>query len=1216
MLLALAALAVVPDRAWGLRLGDAIDIGHHTGEITVEDVRCWVESHDVRHIIVRVAIAEEARGSNRDTSRQQLETLWRAFYVERLDFSVDIYLYVHWPPNVNIDTPVRAQVREAIDILDELSGSPPLPVGRLWIDLEEGPPAGQAADTTVSLIGGALDECGGFPCGIYTSEGWWTSYTASSGDPNPGDGNADFTAYPLWYAHYSCPLDPTFGDWGSISFGGWSAPFGKQYDDYRQRFEACPPEPRFSCTDSAGHVSGRKSYDRNIMYLPPKPDLKVSGIRVAAPPAIGVPTRVLATLSNVGETSSGAFRMKWEHRSPTGATEESYSPPQSLEAGGNVEIPLEWTPGLGSGGAHTFRALADPDGDVRELDETNNSRDFAQTVHYVDLEVRGITFTSPPTVGAPTTAVAQLINVGDVSSGGFNVKWFLDGIQVGYGYHDSLAPGELSYGNVKFNWVASPGTHTLQFVADVDGMISENDERNNAARVRVRAVTPLRNNMVIESDIVAPPGTYRFPDPEEDGALIVGADNVTIDLNGAVLDGGGFQGYGIRNDGHSNVTIKNGTIRGYRAGILVENATANRIERNTLSDNRNRPARNDVGDFLDVWLEWTAMLVADQIGDGVILRATDHTLVDGNTMTGQQSGIGLFDSDSNTITNNDASDNDGWGIHLHRSRDNLIQDNRANNVYDRESTYCRDVQQDGCDTAALLIMKGSHRNRVVRNELRNSGDGFFLGGFHEGANDNVVTANDASAAKHIAFEATYADGNVFTNNTAMGAGRAGFWLGGSTNAVVRGNAITGNRGAGIANEGARDMKIELNVIADNRGGGILVTPLAGQPRSAGYRVDDNQIRNNVGFGIRIEDALQDSVFDGNLVGDNAVGIWVGQVPSLSVAVTSGFFRCTGGCSYSPANLQLEPQSDYYLCAPQCIGNCGACERIVHSETFSGLSATLAASRAEFQFAYSGSTASYHVDLSTVADMSTDVYLDFATGAASPLSTALPQRWDKYTCGRTLYWRVWDQERRVGGPIQAASTFPCSGTFSDLSASLGSSQAQFFFAYSGGTSGYHVDLSTTADMSWDVYLDFATGAASPVTTTDPRRWDKYTCGRTLYWRVWDQSRTVSSPIQARSTFPCTLGTFSRLWASLESSQARFFFTYSGSTSGYHVDLSTTANMSWDVYLDFAAGTASPVITTDPRRWDKYTCGRTLYWRVWDQSRTVSSPIQARSTFSCP
>jgi hypothetical protein len=136
-----------------------------------------------------------------------------------------------------------------------------------------------------------------------------------------------------------------------------------------------------------------------------------------------------------------------------------------------------------------------------------------------------------------------------------------------------------------------------------------------------------------------------------------------------------------------------------------------------------------------------------------------------------------------------------------------------------------------------------------------------------------------------------------------------------------------------------------------------------------------------------------------------------------------------------------------------------------------------------------------------------------------VSTTNPQRWGQYRCGRTLYWRVWDQGRTVSSAIQTAPTFACSGTFSGLSSSLGASQAQFQFAYSGSTPGYHVDLSTLADMSWDVYLDFATGAASPVSTTNPRRWGKYLCGRTLYWRVWDQGRTVSSPIQTASTFAC-------------------------------------------------------------------------------------------------
>jgi hypothetical protein len=165
-------------------------------------------------------------------------------------------------------------------------------------------------------------------------------------------------------------------------------------------------------------------------------------------------------------------------------------------------------------------------------------------------------------------------------------------------------------------------------------------------------------------------------------------------------------------------------------------------------------------------------------------------------------------------------------------------------------------------------------------------------------------------------------------------------------------------------------------------------------------------------------------------------------------------------------------------------------------------------------------------------MSWDVYLSFGTGSSSPIQVGSPQAlWDKYRCGKTLYWRVWNQDRTVSSPIQTKATFACaSGSFSNLSASLGSGTAAFNFSYSGSSSGFHVDLSTLADMSWDVYLSFGTGSSSPIQVGSPQAlWDKYRCGKTLYWRVWNQDRTVSSPIQTKATFACAFGSFSNLFS---------------------------------------------------------------------------------------
>jgi hypothetical protein len=61
--------------------------------------------------------------------------------------------------------------------------------------------------------------------------------------------------------------------------------------------------------------------------------------------------------------------------------------------------------------------------------------------------------------------------------------------------------------------------------------------------------------------------------PLASGTLItISADNVVLDLNGATLDGtpkSSAFSWGIRSYGHSNITVRNGTIRGFNYGISL-----------------------------------------------------------------------------------------------------------------------------------------------------------------------------------------------------------------------------------------------------------------------------------------------------------------------------------------------------------------------------------------------------------------------------------------------------------------------------------------------------------------------------------------------------------------------------------------------------------------------------------------------------------------------
>jgi len=116
------------------------------------------------------------------------------------------------------------------------------------------------------------------------------------------------------------------------------------------------------------------------------------------------------------------------------------------------------------------------------------------------------------------------------------------------------------------------------------------------------------------------------------------------------------------------------------------------------------------------------------------------------------------------------------------------------------------------------------------------------------------------------------------------------------------------------------------------------------------------------------------------------------------------------------------------------------------------------------------------------------------------------------------------QRTTSTPTPTRTPTPTPGTpaYSNLNATMNSpSPASFSFGYSGPSATHHIDVSTLADMSWDVYVDFGNGTISPVTVTNPTKWSVYTCGRTLYWRARQgdfYSPTLLSSIKA-TTVTC-------------------------------------------------------------------------------------------------
>jgi parallel beta-helix repeat protein len=168
--------------------------------------------------------------------------------------------------------------------------------------------------------------------------------------------------------------------------------------------------------------------------------------------------------------------------------------------------------------------------------------------------------------------------------------------------------------------------------------------------------------------------------------IVIDASNITLDLNGYVIDGdssGGTpsMGAGVRNDGHDRVTIKNGSIREFTEGVDLENATRNRLRELWVSHN----------------------------GAGIELADADNNRIERNVAVANDEGIGLGEapggngSDRNLISRN-------------RALDNMVE--------------------------GIALENGSGRNRVTRSEALLNGIG-ILSDSTAGTEQNVIDRNVA-----------------------------------------------------------------------------------------------------------------------------------------------------------------------------------------------------------------------------------------------------------------------------------------------------------------------------------------------------------------------------------------------------------------------------------------------------------------------------------------
>ncbi len=295
--------------------------------------------------------------------------------------------------------------------------------------------------------------------------------------------------------------------------------------------------------------------------------------------------------------------------------------------------------------------------------------------------------------------------------------------------------------------------------------------------------------------------------------LIVGADDITIDLNGHTIDGPGtfdFEWDGIDNGaGHDGVIVVDGTVQDFGgAGVRLVDATANRMSDLRLTDVR---VGVEVTDSADTSIR--ASSIVDNHAAGIAIQGSTGTLIEDNVLSNTRASSEML---------------------VFTSSDTSILGNRMSGGY----------------APSVQSVLGSN-NDVIGNVI--TGNELDLGevtdiGISMNTPGGRIAKNDVSGFDQAAIF-VFAGGVEVENNVVYdslrGVALQGSFFGHPTGVIVRRNEAF-DTDIGIVLREMTDTLVERNVTHDNRVG-IRVED------SPGTTVSRNLSHDNARDGIRILD---------------------------------------------------------------------------------------------------------------------------------------------------------------------------------------------------------------------------------------------------------------------------------------------------------------------------------------------------------------------------
>jgi len=353
--------------------------------------------------------------------------------------------------------------------------------------------------------------------------------------------------------------------------------------------------------------------------------------------------------------------------------------------------------------------------------------------------------------------------------------------------------------------------------------------------------TVITKSTKLTTDVGPCPGT----------GLVIAADNITVDLNGHRVSGdpdargsGPDQAGVVLRQVHG-VTLKNGTVRRFDAGVLIGGGGRNTVTGVRALDNvnyrvvtgRNALPPDGPGNGLSC-----------DLGDGIAVLGSNENRLAGNTLVGNgpYSAVAMIEqSNANVVADNEVADNDIVNQHA----------------------------SDGATVCGGLAGELGAAGRLVQDVgVRIEGPGAT----HNTVAGNHIVRSALAGVMVTAFRNAFPEANNGFNQIV---GNSIFQTGLRTREIQDFFDQYHSSGIFLHNSGTTEVSLSFgntiagNTSSDNVGGGIEVVgtfPGSGEVGVGGNTITGNVANNNRLTGILLAEGVTDHVVSGNQAHGNGL----------------------------------------------------------------------------------------------------------------------------------------------------------------------------------------------------------------------------------------------------------------------------------------------------------------------------------------------------------